>query len=329
MQQLENNHNHSTQKQKKTKNIFHLNFVSIEIEHIQCLLQRNRTISETVIISPTNHREAPVRAAAAESAAAVTPATGTQIVSARLATNKRIMSICAVKLPIVRIFKDFDKMSAKEQQYAAINGIGTDNVEVDDDKITIKFTKANIDDKDCCTSSNDDDDVERRRPNRLRKLSDTTTRKRSASNSTYKPSKAFNESHGIGGSTAAYSASAATTTTTSSMAPGTSARRVNALAATSSGLRKQLLVRRSPSPSFIHRNRSPSPNGMPMLSPGYTQYQMSFLEVPLPRDYGDASSDDLSSEWDSDVPEPQRSPKVIKRFIFFLFLLFCLLFILS
>lgn len=30
---------------------------------------------------------------------------------------------------------------------------------------------------------------------------------------------------------------------------------------------------------------------------------MSLLEVPLPRDYGDASSDDLSSEWDSDVPD--------------------------
>lgn len=42
------------------------------------------------------------------------------------------------------------------------------------------------------------------------------------------------------------------------------------------------------------------------------QYQMSLLEVPLPRDYGDASSDDLSSEWDSDVPDQQhQQPKVI------------------
>lgn len=39
------------------------------------------------------------------------------------------------------------------------------------------------------------------------------------------------------------------------------------------------------------------------MCPGYEQYQMSLLEVPLPRDYGDASSDDLSSEWDSDVPD--------------------------
>ncbi|KXJ72383.1 hypothetical protein RP20_CCG018192 [Aedes albopictus] len=51
-------------------------------------------------------------------------------------------------------------------------------------------------------------------------------------------------------------------------------------------------------------HRSPSPRlGSSSLCPGYEQYQMSLLEVPLPRDYGDASSDDLSSEWDSDVPD--------------------------
>uniref|UniRef100_W8BUA7 Kinase n=2 Tax=Ceratitis capitata TaxID=7213 RepID=W8BUA7_CERCA len=49
------------------------------------------------------------------------------------------------------------------------------------------------------------------------------------------------------------------------------------------------------------QRRSPSPQQQ-NLCPGYTQYSMSFLEVPLPRDYGYASSDDLSSEWDSDVP---------------------------
>ncbi|XP_017475065.1 PREDICTED: inositol-trisphosphate 3-kinase A-like isoform X1 [Rhagoletis zephyria] len=48
------------------------------------------------------------------------------------------------------------------------------------------------------------------------------------------------------------------------------------------------------------QRRSPSPQQN--LCPGYTQYSKSFLEVPLPRDYGYASSDDLSSEWDSDVP---------------------------
>ncbi|XP_053952239.1 inositol-trisphosphate 3-kinase A-like isoform X1 [Anastrepha ludens] len=55
-------------------------------------------------------------------------------------------------------------------------------------------------------------------------------------------------------------------------------------------LRRQLQLQR----------RSPSPQQN--LCPGYTQYSKSFLEVPLPRDYGYASSDDLSSEWDSDVP---------------------------
>ena len=62
------------------------------------------------------------------------------------------------------------------------------------------------------------------------------------------------------------------------------------------------------------------PNKMPLvrhfsvgLSPGYAQYQMDLLEVPMPRDYGDASSDDLSSEWDSDVQETQ-TPKVFINF---------------
>ncbi|XP_014089709.2 inositol-trisphosphate 3-kinase A isoform X2 [Bactrocera oleae] len=53
------------------------------------------------------------------------------------------------------------------------------------------------------------------------------------------------------------------------------------------------------------QRRSPSPQQN--LCPGYTQYSMSFLEVPLPRDYGYASSDDLSSEWDSDVPTMSAS----------------------
>lgn len=65
----------------------------------------------------------------------------------------------------------------------------------------------------------------------------------------------------------------------------------------------------SPSASLRHgrlqNHRSPSPRHQqsPSLCPGYEQYQMSLLEVPMPWDYGDASSDDLSSEWDSDVPD--------------------------
>jgi hypothetical protein len=38
------------------------------------------------------------------------------------------------------------------------------------------------------------------------------------------------------------------------------------------------------------------------LTGGYEQYNLSLLHVPMPKDYGDPSSDDLSSEWESDVP---------------------------
>lgn len=106
-------------------------------------------------------------------------------------------------------------------------------------------------------------------------------------------------------------------------------------------------IRCSPSPcvfdSCDHSNRlSPSPNRTPSpdsdcsprfrrrslrrsaspvnpgsrrgseVAPGYEQYQKSLLEVPPSTEYGDASSDDLSSEWDSDVPDIPRSeqPKV-------------------
>lgn len=36
------------------------------------------------------------------------------------------------------------------------------------------------------------------------------------------------------------------------------------------------------------------------ISGGYEQYNLSLLHVPMPKDYGEPSSDDLSSEWDSD-----------------------------
>ncbi|CAG9835795.1 unnamed protein product [Diabrotica balteata] len=61
--------------------------------------------------------------------------------------------------------------------------------------------------------------------------------------------------------------------------------------------------------SNFRRSNSPS---SPILgsrrgsTTGYEQYQKSLLEVPICIDYGDPSSDDLSSEWDSDVPEPKR-----------------------
>lgn len=60
------------------------------------------------------------------------------------------------------------------------------------------------------------------------------------------------------------------------------------------------------------RASSPLPPGYgpQTMSPGYDQMKMSLLEVPWTEDYTEASSDDLSSEWDSDVPEP-APPKVI------------------
>lgn len=60
--------------------------------------------------------------------------------------------------------------------------------------------------------------------------------------------------------------------------------------------------------------RSPSPS-LATLNPGYDQYQKSLLEVPWCADYGDASSDDLSSEWDSDVPE-QPVPSLPKVYCY-------------
>lgn len=56
-------------------------------------------------------------------------------------------------------------------------------------------------------------------------------------------------------------------------------------------------MRRSASPS------SPNLSSRRGSATGYEQYQKSLLEVPFCVDYGDPSSDDLSSEWDSDVPE--------------------------
>ncbi|GJQ77501.1 hypothetical protein Trydic_g20892 [Trypoxylus dichotomus] len=60
-------------------------------------------------------------------------------------------------------------------------------------------------------------------------------------------------------------------------------------------------LRRSISPSTRSRRRNS--NASPS---GYDQYSKSLLEVPMILDYGDASSDDLSSEWDSDVNELQQ-----------------------
>lgn len=194
-------------------------------------------------------------------------------------------------------------MSAREQQHAcrliaadATNESNNNNGEdTDDEPITIK-----CDAPDCYMSSTEEDNV-------AANAKPLRQRKRSTSNLLYRPSKAFSDSHEesppslVHPSKIRHCASPVVN--------------VTPIVGHRDGLRKQLLVRRSPSPSSFsgHRQRldlSPANNGSICASPGYMQYQMALLEVPMPRDYGDASSDDLSSEWDSDVPEPHRSPKV-------------------
>jgi hypothetical protein len=73
---------------------------------------------------------------------------------------------------------------------------------------------------------------------------------------------------------------------------------------------------RSASTSPRQRHSSFPPSTSQLLSPGYEQYQRSLLEVPWPADYGEASSDDLSSEWDSDAPDvpPTAPTKVVHLF---------------
>lgn len=229
------------------------------------------------------------------------------------------MPICAVQLPIVRIFKDFDRMSAKEQQHAcrligadATNESNNNNGEdTDDEPIAIK-----CDTPDCYMSSTEEDNVTAK-PLRQRK--------RSTTNLLYKPSKAFSDCHIVVNAHTNSSGNAKRVNTLNDEASPSLVKirhcaspvvNITPTAGHRDGLRKQLLVRRSPSPSSFggHRQRldvSPTSGGSICASPGYVQYQMALLEVPMPRDYGDASSDDLSSEWDSDVPEPHRSPKVI------------------
>lgn len=210
------------------------------------------------------------------------------------------MSICTIQLPIVRIFKDFDKMSAQEQQFSAIDGDEADRNETNDKRFIVNCVDTSFEQQDGSISSNEEDAVTSTKPLRQRK--------RSMSNAPYKMSKSFSDNH-----------SQCDDCHTNTFHHNCTSKRSSGCSVTSnasgSNLRKQLLVRRSPSPS-VH-DKSHVPSKMPLmrhfsvgLSPGYAQYQMDLLEVPMPRDYGDASSDDLSSEWDSDVQETHQSPKV-------------------
>lgn len=97
-------------------------------------------------------------------------------------------------------------------------------------------------------------------------------------------------------------------------------------------LSKSPEIRCSPSPCIFDRSPSSSPRPRrrshrscspasprhrkksDVLAPGYEQYQRSLLEVPVSTDYGYASSDDLSSEWDSDVPDvPQTGQSKVRQ----------------
>jgi hypothetical protein len=88
-----------------------------------------------------------------------------------------------------------------------------------------------------------------------------------------------------------------------------------------SSARRQRSVSTSPR---LRRGSSSSwspPQYHQLLSPGYEQYQKSLLEVPWPADYGEASSDDLSSEWDSDAADvPPASPSKVVHMYKLMFL---------
>lgn len=80
------------------------------------------------------------------------------------------------------------------------------------------------------------------------------------------------------------------------------------------------VMNRSPSPF----RKSPSPfrrSPSPMAGYGYELYQKSLLEVPYIPEYGDASSDDLSSEWDSDVPDVPPPRPVHSKVSFYIHIL--------
>lgn len=77
-----------------------------------------------------------------------------------------------------------------------------------------------------------------------------------------------------------------------------------------------------PSPPAVnnHNNHHPHHHSVPLRktsrfgsmkngksSGGYDQYMKQYLQIPMPSDYGEPSSDDLSSEWDSDVPDNKSS----------------------
>lgn len=213
------------------------------------------------------------------------------------------MSVCALP-PIVRIYEDFDKMSAEELSYCESNKEANKN-----EIVVIKKAHSALEQEQCSSSCDEDSPKCNRgcsggttvlkdddKPKRARKLSDG--RKKSSSNLLYKCSKSFADSH-------QQSTNQKEDVRCTKTAASTTRRHLDPRRSPSGGLRKHVLNRRSPSPLS-----SSDMKRIMGLCHGYEQYQKSFLEVPLPRDYGYASSDDLSSEWDSDVPDLDTTQKV-------------------
>lgn len=61
-----------------------------------------------------------------------------------------------------------------------------------------------------------------------------------------------------------------------------------------------------PAKQKSHHRLTGARNGK--ISDGYDEYLKQYLlQVPMPKDYCEPSSDDLSSEWDSDVPENKNN----------------------
>lgn len=196
------------------------------------------------------------------------------------------MPLCA--FPVVLI-EDFDKMCADKLRDPTASPPLSDvspSLDDDNDISSENGVEPGDDESESGSELVTGDDSQRKR-----KISGDgvpIVRKRSSSNLFYRCSKAFEEAR--------------------SRKHAASHRHKldpNKISSSAGGLRKHLLMSR----------RSPSPHPQPLastMSPGYEQYQMSLLEVPLPRDYGEASSDDLSSEWDSDASDSRLCAKDVK-----------------
>ncbi|XP_055390334.1 inositol-trisphosphate 3-kinase A isoform X2 [Condylostylus longicornis] len=226
--------------------------------------------------------------------------------------------------PQVRIYEDFDKMSAKEVyftdsgakitvkllHYPDIPPEEVHKLKFIDDQIQFEDFESEIDDKKEATTSSvlnkdcneevieieeeEDDENLIMKNEKTANTVKKTLRKKSRENLLHKCSKAFAEARGINNSVSCISQSTKKLSldyqlNASDSGDGSSSSKLKNIhnQRGKKSLMNQTLC------SIVNSNN---------LCPGYTAYSNSLLEVPIPRDYGYASSDDLSSEWDSDVP---------------------------